>query len=448
MAGIVTSELGAAIFIDIENMIGHCATLGLPVLINPICDKTREIAPLRFRRAFGDITKACTSINSPNQILALRKELGNNAIEIHDIPYVVNQKNSTDIQIVTTALSLAYENSNLSHFIFVSTDRDYVPLYSKLKEIGKVVVVIAIDELKTSSVILEVVDNLFYYEKILAPRTINFKSDDSHDNAELREEYINLVLRACKILQNERASILASDLPPKIKQLQADFDLSRIGIYQLKDFLIILQEKNYIKMYSAGCGPVEIELLKTALHQDVAANTFEPAEHTLSPDEIVVAYRRALEHSIKVPFPSLETRRTILLFTEKLITPYSSLIDSSNKILKAIKESSSIIIEHDSIVYKTLLSLFFARAFHVQTDPGNRNNPIIIDLRYNSTDLFDLLTVNYVSTLMRNSRFPEINPEALSKLIFEDTTESHIALCNAYIDEAKDSFKGSQRSVY
>ena len=158
--------VGTALFIDIENVIGHCATLGLPVRLRPICEKMKEFAPLRARKAFGDIAKTINSTGNASGIVLLRRELAANLVEIQDIPYLTLQKNSADIHIVVAALSLAYENPHLSHFAFVATDRDYVPLYSKLKEYGKTVVVMGINESFTSGVVAEAADYLYFYEQL------------------------------------------------------------------------------------------------------------------------------------------------------------------------------------------------------------------------------------------------------------------------------------------
>ena len=179
---------GTALFIDIENVIGHCAALGLPVRLRPVCEKMKELAPLRVRKAFGDIAKTMNSTGHASGIVMLRKELAANLVEIQDVPYLTIQKNSADIHIVVAALSLAYENPHISHFAFVATDRDYVPLYGKLKECGKTVVVMGINENFTSSVVSEAADRLYYYEQlpeIAALLKTGFSEEDDGGEARL-----------------------------------------------------------------------------------------------------------------------------------------------------------------------------------------------------------------------------------------------------------------------
>ena len=436
---------GSAIFVDIENIIGSCSTLGIPVYMKPICEKIKEIAPIRFRSSFGDISKACLSLNSPQQTLAVRKELSSNLFEIQDIPYVIGFKNSADVHIVTTALSMAFENDLISHFVFVTNDRDFIPLYKKLREKGKIVIAICTDEIKTSSSIIEAVDHLFYYERLLFPKVHEEKTageeaefERSLLGADLKERYFNIALRACKILQDEKGIILGSALLPKMKQLQADIDLIAIGIYRFKDFLVLMQKKGYINFHGEGAGPIEIELLPMGFVEKASIPELNTNSKSLSIDELSSAYKLTLEQNIKVPFPSLNTRKAILNQIRPSITPYTTLTDVSNTVLKIVKYDCPVSLKDERIVYKTLLSLFFARAFNVEVDAANRHNPIVIGTTLSNDELFDKLSVNYTATLMKKNEFGEIMPDALSMLLFESLDDGYVRKCVAYIDEAKD----------
>ena len=243
---IPSPDHGIALFIDIENFLNGCSSLGMEINLKPVCQKLQEIAPVRLRRAYGDIIKVLQATHKGStdiitSIVKVRHELANNMVAIEDVPYIQSQKNSSDMILSSAALALAYENPNLTHFAFISNDKDYIPIYQRLREKGKFVIAICVGASDISSRIIDAVDLLFYYEDVIpgvslktnyeiesrnTPDTavIPLGQDQPGINMVLQDSY-ELLVRAYKSLEMEgRTTVLPEILVQRMRQIRAEFD--------------------------------------------------------------------------------------------------------------------------------------------------------------------------------------------------------------------------------
>src|SRR5262249_37021594 len=79
-------------------------------------------------------------------------------------------KNSADIRLCVDAMDLAYSKEHIDTFVIVSGDSDFSPLVSKLKELGKQVLGLGMQE-STSNLLRDNCDEFIYYEDLgRAPR--------------------------------------------------------------------------------------------------------------------------------------------------------------------------------------------------------------------------------------------------------------------------------------
>src|SRR5947209_9291288 len=88
------------------------------------------------------------------------------AIELIEIPRRSQTgKNSADIRLVVDAVDLAYSKEHISTFVIVSGDSDFSPLVSKLKELGKHVIGLGMQD-STSELLRDNCDEFIYYEDL------------------------------------------------------------------------------------------------------------------------------------------------------------------------------------------------------------------------------------------------------------------------------------------
>ena len=74
-------------------------------------------------------------------------------------------KNSADIRLCVDAMDLAYSKDHIDTFVIVSGDSDFSPLVSKLKELGKHVIGLGMED-STSDLLRDNCDEFIYYEDL------------------------------------------------------------------------------------------------------------------------------------------------------------------------------------------------------------------------------------------------------------------------------------------
>jgi uncharacterized LabA/DUF88 family protein len=129
-----------AVFIDIENLAGYCADMGVPVDIAPVLEHLSQCyGRVQIKRSFGDVSSLPTPVFSPYRI---RRMLQAHQIDHLDIPHrpTSYSKNSADIRLVVEAVALIHQRPDITHIVVVSNDRDFIPLFNHAREHGKVVI--------------------------------------------------------------------------------------------------------------------------------------------------------------------------------------------------------------------------------------------------------------------------------------------------------------------
>src|SRR2546421_111845 len=88
------------------------------------------------------------------------------AIELIEIPKRSQTgKNSADIRLCVDAMDMAFSKEHIDTFVIVSGDSDFSPLVSKLKENGKTVIGLGMQE-STSELLRDNCDEFIYYEDL------------------------------------------------------------------------------------------------------------------------------------------------------------------------------------------------------------------------------------------------------------------------------------------
>jgi hypothetical protein len=118
---------GVALYIDIENFVSAACALGLPLELEAVIQKLKEVGPVRLRKSFGDLKTTLEQRNLYNIVDQTRKMLHRNLIEIVDVPFLTAHKNTADLCLALDALSVAFQNPGITHFAVLSSDRDLCP---------------------------------------------------------------------------------------------------------------------------------------------------------------------------------------------------------------------------------------------------------------------------------------------------------------------------------
>src|SRR5436309_2198161 len=150
------SERSLAVFVDFENLAlgfqGRRDKFDISRVVERLVEKGKIVA----KKAYADWSRFA-------QYTAPLHEA---AIELIEIPRRGQTgKNSADIRLCVDAMDLAYSKEHIDTFAVVSGDSDFSPLVSKLKELGKHVIGLGMQE-STSELLRDNCDEFIYYEDL------------------------------------------------------------------------------------------------------------------------------------------------------------------------------------------------------------------------------------------------------------------------------------------
>src|SRR5438132_2253354 len=145
-----------AIFVDFENLAlgfqGRRDRFDILRVLERMVEKGKIVA----KKAYADW----------NRFSNYTANLHEAAIELIEIPRRAQSgKNSADIRLCVDAMDLAYSKEHINTFVVVSGDSDFSPLVSKLKELGKHVIGLGMQE-STSDLLRDNCDEFIYYEDL------------------------------------------------------------------------------------------------------------------------------------------------------------------------------------------------------------------------------------------------------------------------------------------
>src|SRR3984885_2851902 len=151
-----------AIFIDFENLALGFQNRRDRFDIGRVLERIVEKGKIVAKKAYADWSRF-GNYTAP---------LHESAIELIEIPRrALSGKNSADIRLCVDAMDLAYSKEHINTFAIVSGDSDFSPLVSKLKELGKHVIGLGMQD-STSDLLRDNCDEFIYYEDLGRPQDL------------------------------------------------------------------------------------------------------------------------------------------------------------------------------------------------------------------------------------------------------------------------------------
>src|ERR1700733_5798255 len=145
-----------AIFIDFENLALGFQNRRDRFDIGRVLERIVEKGKIVAKKAYADWSR----------FGGYPAPLHEAAIELIEIPRRAQSgKNSADIRLCVDAMDLAYSKEHIDTFDVVSGDSDFSPLVSKLKELGKHVIGLGMQD-STSDLLRDNCDEFIYYEDL------------------------------------------------------------------------------------------------------------------------------------------------------------------------------------------------------------------------------------------------------------------------------------------
>src|SRR5438105_947261 len=193
-------ERSLAVFIDFENLAlgfqGRRDRFDIARVLERIVEKGKIVA----KKAYADWGRFQPYTTPLHEV----------AIELIEIPRRAQSgKNSADIRLCVDAMDLAYSKDHIDTFVIVSGDSDFSPLVSKLKELGKHVIGLGMQE-STSDLLRDNCDEFIYYEDLGQSTTLT--PNLSAQLPENKRKAFALLIESLLALRRENKEVLWSSM--------------------------------------------------------------------------------------------------------------------------------------------------------------------------------------------------------------------------------------------
>src|SRR3954454_106434 len=230
-------ERTLAVFFDFENI-----GIGLNhrrdrFEINKVVERLVEKGKIVAKKAYADWSRFA------NYTAPLHEA----AIELIEIPRRGQTgKNSADIRLCVDAMDLAYSKEHINTFVIVSGDSDFSPLVSKLKELGKHVIGLGMQD-STSDLLRDNCDEFIYYEDLGKAPTMSAPLPASVP--ENKRKMLALLLDSLLALRRENKEVLWSSMvKDTMKRKKPSFNESYYGYRSFSELLEDAQREGFLEL--------------------------------------------------------------------------------------------------------------------------------------------------------------------------------------------------------
>jgi uncharacterized protein (TIGR00288 family) len=178
------------------------------------------------------------------------------SFEMIEIPHVRQSgKNSADIRMVVDALDLCYTKQHVDTFVIVSSDSDFSPLVSKLRENDKLVIGVGVKN-SSSDLLINNCDEFIYYDDLVRAdeqkrRAAKKRKDAAPPGQDKKQEAMDLLLGTLETLVAERGAeerIWGSMVKQALKRRHPGFNETYYGFRSFSDLLKEAGEKKLIEL--------------------------------------------------------------------------------------------------------------------------------------------------------------------------------------------------------
>ncbi len=233
-------ERSLAVFIDFENLAlgfqGRRERFDIGRVIERLVEKGKIVA----KKAYADWSR----------FQPYTTPLHESAIELIEIPRRAQTgKNSADIHLCVDAMDLAYSKDHIDTFVVVSGDSDFSPLVSKLKELGKHVIGLGMQD-STSDLLRDNCDEFIYYEDLNRPgASPELTPEVSSQLPETKRKAFALLLESLQALRRENKEVIwSSMIKDTMKRKKPSFNEAYHGYRTFSEMLEDAQSQGLLDL--------------------------------------------------------------------------------------------------------------------------------------------------------------------------------------------------------
>jgi uncharacterized protein (TIGR00288 family) len=234
---VTDGERALAVFIDFENLAlgfqGRRERFDIGRVLERIVEKGKIVA----KKAYADWSRFAPYTSPLHEC----------AIELIEIPRRGQTgKNSADIRLCVDAMDLAYSKEHIDTFVIVSGDSDFSPLVSKLKELGKHVIGLGMQD-STSELLRDNCDEFIYYEDLGQGQELSPTLDSRLP--ETKRKAFALLMESLLALRRENKEVLWSSMvKDTMKRKKPSFNESYHGYRTFSELLEDAQKEGLLEL--------------------------------------------------------------------------------------------------------------------------------------------------------------------------------------------------------
>ncbi len=237
----VTAALSSvALLIDFDNVtMGLRSDLSKELKI--LLDSDLVPGKITVRRAYADWRRY------PQYVVPLSEA----SVELVFAPaYGSSKKNATDLRMAIDGLELVFLRPEISTFVLLTGDSDFSSLVIKLKEYGKHVIGVGLQE-STSDTLVQNCDEYYSYNSLTGLRKM------SEGDVNPKEPW-DLVAQAVSKM-NDRKDVMRSDrLKQVMIELDPNFDEGNFGFNKFSKFVVEASDRGSIGIQKMDNGQYQI----------------------------------------------------------------------------------------------------------------------------------------------------------------------------------------------
>lgn len=233
----------AALLIDFDNVtMGIRSNLGQE--LRKLLDSDMIRGKVSVQRAYADWRRY------PQYIASLSEA----SIDLIFAPaYGSTKKNATDIRLAIDALEIVFIRPEIGTFILLSGDSDFSSLVLKLKEYGKYVIGVGIQE-SSSDLLVQNCDEYYSYNTLSGlTNASDMTNIEKHDPWELAAKAISRMIERGDVMRSDRFKQVMLELDPS-------FSERSIGFSKFNRFLTESASRGILDLHKAANGQYEVAI--------------------------------------------------------------------------------------------------------------------------------------------------------------------------------------------
>ena len=286
-----------ALFVDFENVyISVRQVYNQNPNFELISEKAEEYGRVIISRAYADwyryqrITNALYA-NGIEPVYVPTYYYGQNPQHTNAI------KNSVDIHMVIDAMRTLYTHNNIDTFVFVTGDRDFIPLMNAIRQYGKECIVIGVAE-AASSHLAQSADEFHFYHQL---------ADDILPESKAKDPY-DAIVDAIHLARERDSEPTFATLKLLMQEIMGSFDERRFknkegkNFAKFKDFAKEAERRGKVQVVTSGTvntvllpgekveevNRLTAEIEETQPQPQLQQEAPRPPVNVNSPDDLIV----------------------------------------------------------------------------------------------------------------------------------------------------------------